>query len=123
MRDLDDFVKLYFECVAELKRIGIEPGPVRDLVLGGLPDNAFGYCRYYGKEKVYDIHLSYGLDDERISDTVVKSFIIHEILHTLPGCMNHDDPDGWDDAADYVMERYAQYNLRARTRQEIYDLA
>ena len=115
-----DYHRLYNECVSELKAISITPGNVQRLVLGNVRDGWSGCCEYLGDD-AYAIYLSYGLENERISDNMVKSVIIHELLHTVPGGFEHETEIGWESAADYVMAIYPQYNLRAYTEEEICD--
>ena len=118
---MKDYLRLYNECIEELQAIHIMPSPVRRMVVGEVPNGCLGICQHY-TDDTYEIHLSPVLEDERISDILIKSVIIHELLHTLPDCMDHDKNGKWGWLADCVMQKYPQYNLRAHKKSEIYDL-
>ena len=118
---MKDYFRLYNECVAELEAIHIRPNYVRRMVVGEIPNGCLGICQHY-TDDTNEIHLSPALEDARISDNLIKAVIIHELLHTLPNCMEHGEEGNWEWIADCVMNQYPQYNLRAHKKNEIYDL-
>ena len=78
---------------------------VKDAVRAGLPydekkvystiqinnrTTAVGMCKYTRSMDMYTIFFSsYFID---ISDDKVKNTLMHELIHTLPNCMNHKEP-------------------------------
>lgn len=72
----------------------------------------WGQCRrryngyYYAYE--YHINISSLLLDERASEKDLIETILHELIHTCPGCMNHGHE--WKTYADVVNRKYG-YNI------------
>lgn len=49
------------------------------------------------------------LDDE-VDDQIPKDTIVHELLHTIPGCLTHKDK--WRLHAEYVNKKLPQYSIK-----------
>ena len=83
MRDLTEKT---IECMDMLDKIGIKYGNLLD-VTPNTRARRWGQCRMVPGG--YTINISVDLLDERNSEKGLKETIIHELLHTVDGCMNH----------------------------------
>ena len=64
----------------------------------------YGYCKKNrGKETVYTIAINKWLED----DIAIKETIMHELIHTIPGCYNHGRL-----FHDYAYEVYRVYGIK-----------
>ncbi len=104
--------KIYFECLQELKQIGIdfqkesEFGTI-EIVLSSRSKKRYGMCkqeepdvttRYiekrgrrkvikYAKYKKHKIEISVWV--MQLNEDIIKNTIIHELIHCIPNCNNH----------------------------------
>ncbi|SFB99517.1 SprT-like domain-containing protein [Butyrivibrio sp. YAB3001] len=109
---MKDFKRLQQECMKEVKDAGIVPGTIGNWMINTRAKKRWGYCR---KEidGTYEIQIAQQLlFDDRISDKACKETIIHEILHTCPGCMNHKEK--WKSFAQLMNDKYG-YNIKRTT--------
>ena len=81
--------QLYDECKAELKSIGIEPNPIKEIRVNPRPKRRLGRARCRNGE--YTIEISGITLREEVPDKKVKQVIIHEMLHCCDGALNHGD--------------------------------
>ncbi len=94
MRDLQ---KEFCNCIGLMDEIDMDYGNIVDVTVNRRAKRRWGQCRrkYIGmgsdkKPKYYyTINISEILLDERVPLESLKNTIIHEILHTCPGCANH----------------------------------
>lgn len=95
------------ECKKELEAIGIKPGPVLAIV-PWYNVRTWGLCTKVTKE-FYEIKINALLlaDDAPIDGA--KKVVMHELLHTCPGCMRHTGK--WKQYAARVNARYG-YNIK-----------
>lgn len=112
MKDLD---KLVSECKKELDAIGIPYGAVRSWSVNTRAKSRWGQCMTVSKG-LYDISISYRLLQDDADDTAAKDTIIHELLHTAPGCNGHQGR--WKMYADMVNKAYPQYNIKRVSSEE-----
>lgn len=68
---------------------GIEYGNIVDVSINTRAKSRFGQCRYNRVMGTYTINISRFILNDDIDDKAVMETIIHEILHTVEGCMNH----------------------------------
>lgn len=110
MRDLQAVAK---ECLMELDEIGIEYGLITRFVVNTRAKKRWGQCKKAGARwdvvagvvrDTYEINISYVLLDERNPIEALKNTLIHEVLHTCKGCMNHGE--AWKKLADKVNRAY-----------------
>ena len=86
MRDLQKYAK---ECIKDMETVGINVPKIEKFVVNTRAKKRFGQCCYNKKTKKYIIEISNDLLDERCPVIALKDTIFHEIIHTLPNCMNH----------------------------------
>ena len=82
---MNKLYELLCEVRADLENVGIEAPPV-DLKLGRAC-NSLGSCKCNRLTKKYTITFSKVYIN--LSDKHIKDVLMHETIHTLPGCMNH----------------------------------
>lgn len=94
MRDLQS---VYWNCRTMMDEIGIDYGNIVEVKVNTRAKNRWGQCHrefvgrdVYGNPKYENtINISAILLDERVPIESLQNTIIHEILHTCPGCANH----------------------------------
>lgn len=70
-----------------VEECGIETGDITNVTINTRAKKRYGQCRQTGNK--YMINISaFILSDDTKEDAVMET-IIHEILHTCKGCMNH----------------------------------
>lgn len=84
MRDLQRYAD---ECLRDLRAIGINPPHIESFTVNTRAKSRFGQCRYENGK--YSININSDLLDEDCPVMSLRETIFHEIIHTLPKCMNH----------------------------------
>lgn len=102
--------KLAQECLREADAIGIKYGHIVEFKINTRAKRRWGQTtlNYDG----YSISISNRLLQDDISDINCKNTIMHEILHTVDGCMNHGRK--WKYLASIVNNIYG-YNIKTHT--------
>lgn len=104
MRDLEQYA---IQCMEELEAIGIEYGNIIDVKPNTRAMKRWGQCR--SDPDGYRININTVFLDERNSEQGLKETIIHELLHSCKGCMNHGKT--WKQLAAKVNSAYG-YNIK-----------
>ena len=102
--------KLTSECENELKSIGYQL-PTINYKINNRAKTRLGQCKQKIKNVYYEINLSSNYMDEYIKMNridKIKNTIIHELLHTMPNCMNHGNE--WQKHANIVNKKLG-YNI------------
>lgn len=111
---MKNFQNLYLECMQELRDIGIEYGCVSKWEINTKAKKRWGQCEDLG-HGYYSINISVRLLADGVDDVATKTTILHELLHTCDGCMNHGKE--WLRLADEVNRAYG-YNIKRCTSHE-----
>lgn len=111
MRDLQKYA---IECMEELDNIGIEYGNVIDITVNTRAKKRWGQCKALGNGN-FSINISAFLLDESTDVEGLKNTIIHELLHTCKGCLNHGTE--WKRLASIVNRAYG-YNIKRTSSAE-----
>lgn len=111
---MKDLKLLFNRAIEELDCIGIEYGNIVDITVNTRAKSRWGQCRKRGCG--YFININERLLHDDITDEDALSTIIHEILHTCKGCMNHGYE--WQKLAELVNDCYACYNIKRCTSAE-----
>ena len=111
MKDLN---KLYKECIKECDDTGIEYGNIVSIKENSRYTRKWGYCSFKNNE--YSIQISSRLLKDDVSDEAAKNTIMHEILHTVKGCLNHGPQ--WKAQAAIINNKYNFYNIKRTTSNE-----
>lgn len=101
------------ECMRELDALNIPYGKVHEVTINTRAKRRWGQCQK--RNGVYRINISDRLLGENVSKDALKHTVIHELLHTVPNCMNHREP--WKAVADKVNKAYG-YNIKRCTSSE-----
>ena len=104
MRNLQEYLEI---CKEELFNIGIEYGNIIEIKANSRARKRWGQCK--GIPGGYSININVALLDERNDEQGLKETIIHELLHSCKGCMNHGE--NWKRLADKV-NRYYGYHIK-----------
>lgn len=115
MRDLQ---KIYEECIAEVKLLGIPVGKIESIQWADIED-AWGQCGIcdIGDTVGYILYISNRYLDESITIKELRATICHEILHTCPRCWGHGKT--W---VKYALKVDAQYGYGISIYKSDYDI-
>jgi len=84
-RDLDTAAR---DCLQMLAQCGIPTGPIREIRTDSRSRRRWGFCR-----KEADGSFRIGISARLLEDDVplrsLQQTLLHELLHTAPGCMDH----------------------------------
>lgn len=84
MRSLEAYGR---KCMEILDTLDIPYNAPTEWVVNKRAFRRYGQCCYsYGE---YSINITYRLLDERIPEEYLEDTIIHELIHTCDGCLNH----------------------------------
>lgn len=111
MRNLFEYAKI---CMSELDAVGINYRRSQ-FEINYRAVKRWGQCRSNG-DGTFTVQISSVLLDENNSVDGLKNTIIHELLHTCEGCMNHGKK--WQELADIVNSRYGYGIKRTSSGEE-----
>lgn len=109
---MKDLKKLADDCVKDLLSIGIRCGNVRNWSVNSRAKARWGQCTKVARGS-FDIQISAALLQDDVDDQAAKDTIVHELLHTLPGCFKHTGK--WKQYASFVNRLLPQYHIQARS--------
>ncbi len=112
MRNLQSYIDT---CLKEVEEAGIKHGDIKKVSVNNRAIKRYGMCSYQ-KDGTFSIEISKYLLDERIPEIELKNTIVHEILHTCKGCMNHGNT--WKRNANLMNKKYGYRLTRVRTCKE-----
>ena len=104
MRDLQEAAA---QCLQELKAIGITCGHVEALSVNYRAKKRWGVCKR--TPGGFAIEIAAVLLEDNVPLASLKNTLIHELLHTCPGCDNHGAK--WKALAQRVNQAYG-YGIR-----------
>lgn len=107
--------KLAISCQRELESIGIKCGKVKNFSINTRAKKRWGQCKALENGE-FEISISATLLYDNVDDMAVKNTIVHELLHTVPGCMKHTGK--WKTLAETVNRRLKGYNIKRVTSSE-----
>ena len=100
-------------CLNKLDAIGIEYGRIVSVSINTRAKRRWGQCKQVNGR--YEISISSRLMSEDVALIHLETTVIHEILHTCKGCMNHGMT--WKNLAEKVNRAYG-YNIKRTTSSE-----
>ena len=106
MKDLMNLVAI---CKEDLDSLGIKYGRVSNWTINTRAKCRLGQCRKIAGD-LFDISISSMLLVDEVEDRVTLNTIMHELLHTVPGCLNHNGR--WKVYAEFVNKKLPQYNIK-----------
>lgn len=93
----------------ELNSIGIKYGKVRNWSINTRAKCRLGQCKKIAPG-LFDINISNMLLGDSVDDQITKDTIVHELLHTVPGCFTHKGK--WKLYAEHINRKLPQYNIK-----------
>lgn len=104
------------ECVQILNALQI-PAKVNTLVrYNGRIRKKWGYCKK-NPDGTFEISIASVLGEDEVPKKTTMSVILHEFLHTCPGCFNHGKQ--WKAYAKQIKQ---SYNIKIRTTSDAEDM-
>lgn len=110
MRDLQAYGKI---CMEILEDLAIPHGTVAAFTVNTRA-RRWGQCRKISD--LYYININQTLLDERNDESGLVNTILHELLHTCPGCMNHGA--AWKKYAEIVRKNWGYDVKRVSSEEE-----
>ena len=115
MKDLN---KLYEECMEELTRINMDfSNKIVRVSVNGRLRTTLGVCNRDRRTGKFTIDINPALLADNVNDMEVKDTIIHEMIHTCPGCFNHGYE--WKRRADRVNRMLGYHVSRTASRADM----
>ena len=105
MKNLNE---LFEQAMAVVEGCGIQTGDIVSVTVNTRAKKRWGLCEKH-PNGVYTISISYRLLTDDVTDEGAIDTIIHELLHTCKGCMNHGE--NWKREASKVNRAYG-YNIK-----------
>jgi len=105
MRDLE---AIAYECMEKLDALEIPYGNVTEISVNTRAKSRWGQCRHK-PDGTHTININVELLDESNDIRGLENTIIHELLHTCPGCNNHGPI--WKTYAEKVRAAYG-YDIK-----------
>ena len=112
---MKDLLELVRECQLELSPLRIPWGRVRNWSVNTRAKARWGLCTKIGGG-LFDIQVSASLLEYEMDEQLAKDTIVHELLHTVPGCFKHTGK--WRQYADLINKLLPQYNIKSHTSYE-----
>lgn len=106
---MKDLMKLVVECQRDLTSLNIRTGKVRNWTVNTRAKARWGYCAKVAKG-LFDIQIAAALLQDEVDDQAVKDTIVHELLHTIPGCFKHTGK--WKQYANTINHLLPQYEIK-----------
>ena len=104
----------FHSCLDMVKNAGINPGKIVEVIPNTRAKSRWGQCKRVNGG--YSININVDLLDERNDYKGLENTLIHEILHTVDGCMNHGP--NWKRAADRIKTAYGLEIKRVSSKED-----
>lgn len=111
MRDLMEYARM---CMGMLDEIGIQYGNITEFSVNTRARKRWGQCKAIPGG--YTININVALLDERNDEDGLINTMLHELLHSVKGCMNHGE--NWKREAAKVYRAYGINIKRGATAAE-----
>ena len=105
---MKDLMSLVAICKSDLDSLDIKYGRVNSFTVNTRAKRRLGQCRR--NMLGFDINISESLLKDDVSDQLALNTIMHELLHTVGGCFNHNGK--WKVYAEMVNNKLPQYDIR-----------
>ncbi len=112
MKDLNTYV---VQCQQDLNLLGIPYGNVRRWEINTSAKSRWGLCKCL-KGGDFVISIAQMLLEDGVDEQALKDTIVHELLHTVPGCLDHKGK--WKMYAELVNRRLPQYTIKRTASRE-----
>lgn len=113
---MKDLQGLFAECCMEVRCLGIPvSNHIKAVRVNNRLSRAMGRCKRINNYvmEVYEIEINPCMLADEVDPMETKNTIVHELIHTCPGCMNHGDMfHHWAEVVNkrlgYHVDTYAQ---------------
>ena len=112
---MKDLLELVRQCQLEIAPLRIPWGRVRNWSVNTRAKARWGLCTKVGRG-VFDIQVAASLLEVSLDDQPVKDTIVHELLHTVPGCFKHTGK--WRQYADLINKLLPHYSIKIHSSYE-----
>lgn len=109
---MKDLWELAQDCQMELAYLHIPWGKVRNWTVNTRAKARWGLCTKVSRG-VFDIQIAASLLDDTVADQAAKDTIVHELLHTVPGCFKHTGK--WKQYAELINRLMPRYCIKSRS--------
>ena len=104
---MKDLQKLFEKCIGLVEQLGIPHGEIECVTVNTRAKKRWGQAKRVGTKwgnAKWHININARLLAEDVDDSITESVILHEILHTVPGCFGHQQK--WKSLAALLNQRY-----------------
>ncbi len=108
---MKDVFAIYENCKGKLQNLGIETGEIKRVKVNTRAVSRWGRCKKVSYD-MYEIEISAVLLQDDVDDKGAETTMLHELLHSCEGCMNHGAK--WKALANKVNAAYG-YNIKRNT--------
>ena len=98
--------------------LDIEYGNVTKIEVNYRAKNRWGQCRM--KNGNYTININSRLLEDDIPEDKTMNTVLHELLHTVKGCMNHGYK--WQSYAELINDCYSCYSISRTTSSDYFGI-
>ena len=116
---MKDLMSLVAICKTDLDSLGIKYGKVSNWTVNTRAKCRLGQCRKI-TAGLFDINISEALFKDDVDDQITLNTIMHELLHTVPGCFTHKGK--WKLYADYINKKLPQYTIKRVAKESEVDI-
>lgn len=109
MKDLMTYAN---KCMELLDNLKIPYGKINQWTINTRAKKRWGLCEQYIGDRVFNIEISSRLLADEVTDVALETTILHELLHSCKGALNHGDT--WQYYANKVNRAYG-YNIKRCT--------
>lgn len=99
--------------------LDIEYGNVTEIKVNYRAKTRWGQCRKRGNGYIIEINDRLLKDD--ITEDKAMNTVLHELLHTVNGCMNHGYK--WQSLAELINDCYSCYNIERTTSADYFGIS
>lgn len=116
---MKDLMSLVAICKTDLDSLGIKYGKVSNWSVNTRAKCRLGQCRKI-TAGLFDINISEALLKDDVDDQITLNTIMHELLHTVPGCFTHKGK--WKLYADYINKKLPRYTIKRVAKESEVDI-
>ncbi len=112
MKNLNKYVE---ECLRDMDSLGVHYGKVHRWEINTWAKARWGLCKCL-KGGGFVISIAQILLEDDVADQALKDTIVHEVLHTVPDCLDHKGK--WKMYAEIVNRKLPQYTIKRTASRE-----
>ena len=114
MKDFNYLMETVEDCKEKAKAVNIELGEISKVKINTRAKQRWGLCSP-NPDGTFTIEISNRLLEDNVSKDALYNTVMHELLHTVEGCLNHKEK--WKKCAEIVNKKYG-FNIKRTTSAE-----